>query len=272
MKVLVTGANGFLGSKLTEKLISSGFQTDCLVYDSLDNFPEKCKILTSLKDIEDIYDFVFHLSSYIPYKNSRISNQNLYKINIISIQNILAKFKKAKIIFSSTVSVYGAPLGILNEKSPFNNPDTYGLSKVCGEFMISFSPNYSILRFSSLYGKGMKKETFLPRIIEQARSENKISLNGDGSRKQDYLHVDDAVNYCLKAAGSNQKGIFLAVNGTSVSNLEIAQIVKKYTGCAIEFSGEDDKIDYFYDNSYTINKLNYQPKIQIEEGIKDLLD
>ena len=246
-----------------------GWQTDCLVYSSEVTLPDNCNIINSLQDAN--YDIIFHLSSYIPYHDFNSFDDDLYRINIDFTKDIISKYKKSKIIFSSSVSVYGTPQGILNEKSAYNNPNPYGLSKLCGEFLIMSCSNYSILRFSSLYGKGMNSETFLPKIIEQAKNNKKIIIYGDGSRKQDYLYIDDAVTYCLKATETKNNEIYLAVNGKSFSNLDIALNVKKYTNCSIEFSGIDNSSDFIYDNSFSVNTLQFSPEIDIEYGIKHLL-
>ena len=161
----------------------------------------------------------------------------------------------------------------VSENSPLNNPNTYGMSKLVGEFIAKFHPHSSITRFSSLYGIGMNETTFLPKIIHSALHKKKITLWGDGSRKQDYLHVADAAELCILTGLTGKKGkVYLGANGQSYSNLEVAHIVQKCVpGCRIEYSGENYAHSSHYNNKWTMKELNFVPKISLDEGIKEMV-
>ena len=92
-----------------------------------------------------------------------------------------------------------------------------------GEEMVKQNSSYSILRFSSLFGIGMKQDNFIRRAIEQALEKNNIVLFGDGLRKQNYLNVNQAVEYLVATADCKDNFIGLAVDNVSYSNKQIRE-------------------------------------------------
>jgi nucleoside-diphosphate-sugar epimerase len=112
----------------------------------------------------------------------------------------------------------------------------------------------------------------LPKITDAATFEKKVILYGDGSRRQDYLYVEDAANFCIAAAQSNENAIFLGANGKSVSNLEAALMLKKYLpDTEIQFHGVDNSPSFVYENDFTKNKLNFEVKHHLSQSIQTLI-
>lgn len=275
MKILVIGANGFLGRNLTKKCIESGWDVDCVYNKGKQFVPEKC-ITYHINDLEKIkisYDAVFLLSAFIPYDNFNVPDKRLLDVNIKIPLKVINKFKKSKIIFSSSASVYGTHNCVIFENSPFNNPNIYALSKLSGECILRFSPDFQIVRFSSLYGNGMNTATFIPKILKHAKENGKITLFGNGSRLQDYLYIKDAVGYLISTLSQKESGTYLGVFGKSYSNTEIAEIVTKYvSGCKIQYDEkEDNSPSFIYNNSATRKLLKFDPKYNLETGIGEII-
>lgn len=273
MKVLVIGANGFLGRNLVRKCLELDWDTDCIYHKEKNFIPKQCKTfhIDDLEEIKDQYDAVFLLSAFIP-EDKTIAGEKLLEVNVKIPMRVSAKFKKSKIVFSSSASVYGIHNSIIRENSSFNNPDSYALSKLSAEFVLRFNINYQIIRFSSIYGEGMMHKTFIPKLIEQARKNKKLLLYGKGSRLQNYIYVEDAVDYLMSTVNQNKSGIYLGVFNRSYSNTEVAKVIQKYIpGCKIRYSGEDTSPSFVYDNSLTQKMLKFKPRFSLEEGIRSML-
>ncbi len=275
MNVLVIGANGFLGSTIVQKCLSKKWRVDCIYNINKNNLPVSTNnySINELDTLSSKYDYIFLVAAYIPHGNYNLPSKELLDGNIKLPLKISEQFPESKIIFSSSVSVYGTSSSSLSEQSSYTAPTLYGLSKLSGETIVKLHERSQIIRFSSLYGKGMAKKTFLPLIIENAKHKKEITILGTGSRLQNYIHVQDAVDLCLLAAESEQYGVYLGTSEKSYSNLEVANIVKEYISeCTIQLSGEDRSPSFVYENTFTRTTLNFVPKISLEKGIKELID
>jgi UDP-glucose 4-epimerase len=276
MNILIIGANGFVGKHLvSHHLLQEDKVTS--VYHKRTDFLHKQSKQVNIENIHSIKgeaDIVYILSSYIPYTDMNQSSVDMIETNIDLVKRVCDQFHNSKIIFASSVSVYGNHNNnIITETSCYNNPNLYGQSKLAGEFIVKNYSNYSILRFSSIYGAGMNKSTFLPKIINGALVEHKIDIWGTGSRKQNYIHVDDAVSYLVSAAMYKGNETFLGVYEKSYSNLEIAQLIQKQLpGTEITFMGSDNSPSWIYNNVRTNTLLNFKPLIPPEEGIRTLIN
>lgn len=273
MKALVIGANGFLGRNILANCSARGWRTEAVYHRTNDCIPPDCIAfpVSKLGSCATDYDVVFLVAAAIPYGSLNSPSKELLEANVKLVLTTVSRFEHAKIVFASSVSVYGTPVGTIHEQSPFNAPNMYGLSKLAGEFIVRQHDRYAILRYSSLYGRGMTPDTFLPRIIQQAGERGIITLYGNGERCQDYLHVSDAAELALSAARTEKNGIYLGVNGTSVSNLDAAQAVQTFfPACIINFTGVDNSPSFIYDNSFTREELDFSPQHSLAGGIKEL--
>lgn len=275
MKALIIGANGFLGSHLAIKLLKKDWKITAVYNKNYSLIPKSCQKVSvkNIKQLKDDFQIVFLFAAYIPYGNMNMFDNKLVESNMKLVNDVVKQFRNAKIIYSSSVAVYGENSNQIDENSCFKNPDLYGLSKLIGESIVKKHSQYQILRFSSLYGKGMQN-TFMNRIISEVTNTKKISLYGNPDRKQDYLNIDDALGYCLAAVSNLNNGTFLAVSGKSFSNLQIANYIKKNVPEAqIRFLDQAQHYPSFaYNNILTRKILNFSPSVSIQDGIKSLLN
>lgn len=274
MKVLVVGSNGFLGRSVVKKCLEKGWIVECVYYKQKNFIPKKCKsfFIDELFKQDNNYDVIFLLAAHVLYANYDVANRTLLESNIKLPLKIIEKFPKSKIIFSSSVSVYGKHTSIISEYSAYNNPNLYGLLKLNVETLLQFHPNYQIVRFSSVYGEGMNNTTFVPHAIQEAKESKKITIFGDGSRLQDYLYIDDAAEYCIKAADRKESGIYLGVNGKSYSNIQVAKIIQKLIpDCKIKFRDRDSSPSFMYDNTLSRKLLHFTPSFTLESGLRKVM-
>ncbi len=264
---VVVGANGFLGSALVNELVLQNFEVIAVYHTNHNKINKKAKLFTNeellASNLEP--DFVFYLSG-----NYANSHAKLLEINDILYRYSL-KFIHAKMVFVSSTNVYGNPTSTVTENSPFNNPGLYAQSKLAGEFIVKVMSHYAIVRLAYLYGKGITNSSFVPAIIASAKENKKITLFGQGEREQDYVYIDDAVSLCIACALKEANDIYLGATGISVSNKHVSEEIQKHIECEIVFQGEENGQSFYFNPKQTFEKLNWQPKTTISEGIKKML-
>lgn len=273
MRVLIVGINGFLGNALTQTCLSKGWDTEGVYYLQPPDVAIKMVEMNHLTSLKPDYDVVFLLAAKIPYGKYNVPDSEVVEANVLLVHTVCTHFPGSKIVYASSISVYGNPPAKqkITENTPMDNPPLYGLSKVAGEYIVRNHPAFSIIRYTSLYGKGMFGGTFLPSMIAQSQSKGEITVWGKGERKQDYIHVSDAAQIAVSAASRGKNEVYLGVSGYSVSNLEVARIIQELTGCEIVFQGEDSSPSFEYDASHTANILQFSTKISLIKGIQELL-
>ncbi len=263
----VIGANGFLGGAIVNKLIDSNIEVFAVYNTNYNKINSKAVLISSDNFLQSSHnpDSIFYVVGN--YTNSHIElleiNDTLYQYS--------KKFKDTKFIYISSTNVYGLHDLPITEQSAFNNPSNYALSKIAGEYIVQSIQNYSIARLTYIYGSGITNNSFLPQIIKSAKELGKIQLFGEGERKQDYLFIDDAVDFCIKISEIKENKIFLGATGTSTTNKEIAEQVCNNIDCEILYKDIDFGQSFIFDPKITQQLINWKPKTTIQEGIKKMI-
>ena len=258
--ILVTGADGFIGSHLTDLLLSKGYKVTALsMYNSFNNIGwlediknTKSKNLNILSgDIRDYnfcekitekVDTVFHLAALIAIPYSYIAPRSYIDTNVIGTLNILQGAKLndcSKIISTSTSEVYGsAQYEPIDEKHVLQAQSPYSASKIAADHIIeSFVKSYSlpaiILRPFNTYGPRQSERAVIPSIIRQIIDPScKIIKIGDTTPKRDFNYVGDTVNAFIHLADSNNNKIefgtaYNAGTGKAISIQETINLLNK---------------------------------------------
>ncbi|MGL2966861.1 NAD-dependent epimerase/dehydratase family protein [Flavobacterium sp. XGLA_31] len=264
---VVVGANGFLGSALVNELIAKDFEVTAVYHSATDKINPKAQLLTNESMLKSGTqpDFIFYLSGNYANPHTKLLeiNDTLYHYSLT--------FPNAKMIYISSTNVYGNPNGVVTENSPYHNPGLYAQSKLAGEFIVKSMKQYAIIRLAYIYGPGITNSSFIPAIIASAKSNNKITLFGQGEREQDYIYIDDAVALCLACALAKENQTYLGATGISVSNKTVSEEIQKWIPCSIEFTGEETGQSFYFNPQQTFAALNWKPQITISEGIKKML-
>lgn len=264
---VVVGANGFLGSEIVNELINQEMEVIAVYKTKSANINRLAKLISNESFLDSNFepDYIFFAPG-----NYANTHEELLKINQ-ALYLYSLKFRNSKFIYISSTNVYGIHNGTICEKSTYNNPGLYALCKLAGEFIVSAMPYYSIVRLTYIYGPSIGNNSFIPQIIRSAKELGEITLSGNGSRMQDYIYIDDAVNLCLTSAMIKENGIYLGATGVSNSNKEVAEEISKWVDCTIRYSGEDFGQSFQFNPQKTFDKLNWTYKISISEGIKRML-
>jgi NAD dependent epimerase/dehydratase len=307
MKVLITGADGFIGSHLTEALYRKGYQVRALCqYNSFNNWgwleDISCKddIEVFSGDIRDPFyceelvsgvDIVFHLAALIAIPYSYISPQSYIETNIQGTLNICQasiKNKVSRVLHTSTSEVYGTAKFVpINEDHPLQPQSPYSASKIGADaiamsFFNSFNLPLTIVRPFNTYGPRQSARAVIPTIITQiANGAKEISL-GDTTPTRDFTYVEDTCSGFLELSACDDS-IGETVNLGSNSEISISdalEIIKNLMKSDVNFILDKERIRpknsevyrLWSDNSKLRRLTNYCPKTSIEEGLKKTID
>jgi nucleoside-diphosphate-sugar epimerase len=279
MRILITGSEGFIGSKLCSKIETQGFdmvKLDHIIGHDITN-PETFENITTPS-------VIVHLASLSYVPDSFKNPYQFYQQNFLGTLNVLefARKHKAKVIFFSSY-LYGRPDQLpVNESHELNPHNPYAESKRIGEILCEayqrdFGVNTIIFRPFNIYGPGQNSNFLIPTIIKQIKAGNVHLM--DATPKRDYIHVDDIVNAVLKAITNSQvhNEILNLGSGKSYSVDEIVQVIKSFSPIEFNVSYEDNARknevpDCYADISKTQVLLNWNPEINIHDGIKTLIE
>ena len=251
-KILVTGADGFIGSHLTEELIRSGNDVRAFVlYNSFNSLgwldhsePEiKKEMEIFAGDVRDAHgvrqammgcDVVFHLSALIGIPYSYHSPDSYVDTNIKGTLNIVQAAREldiSRVLHTSTSEVYGTAQFVpITEEHPLQGRSPYSASKIGGDqiamsFYHSFNTPVSIVRPFNTYGPRQSARAVIPTVITQIAKGNKKIKLGSLYPTRDFNYIKDMVNGFIAIAGSD-KAIGEVINIGSNYEISIGNTVK----------------------------------------------
>ncbi|MFC1655709.1 NAD-dependent epimerase/dehydratase family protein [Patescibacteria group bacterium] len=275
--VLITGANGFIGKHVCEKL--HGYNIVPLFCKTTD-FDELCEEIK-----EEKIDYVLHLGSHVNLEKSYEKAKKTIDENILGTVNLLEAVKDKgvkRFIFFSTEEVYG------NNKPPYSEemlPDPtspYAISKLCSEHYCKlygrlYDMPYTVLRVSYVYGFGQKEERLIPYLFRELIRNKEVVLNAD-SQKRDFIYIDDLIDAIRKVMASEEAANQI-INIGDIQNhypSEIAEQIKSITKSSgnIRLSEEQVRKGEAEEWSLSTEKarriLKWKPRTDMHEGMRVL--
>ena len=262
VNVLVTGADGFIGSHLTEALLARGMNVTALsLYNSfdshgwLDDLPEesRAKLRMVRGDIRDTafvrrimrdQSIVFHLAALIAIPQSYVAAQSYVETNVMGTLNVLEAARDlgtSRIVHTSTSEVYGTALTMpIAESHPLQGQSPYSASKIGADMMAeAFARSFEVpvvtLRPFNTYGPRQSERAIIPTIIRQALDSNCAAiLVGDTTPVRDLTFVEDTAAAFIAAGttpGLEFGRPYNAGNGTSVTVGDLIDLIVATTEC-----------------------------------------
>ncbi|MBN2421709.1 SDR family NAD(P)-dependent oxidoreductase [Candidatus Woesearchaeota archaeon] len=308
-KILVTGAAGFIGSHVCEKLLEKNYFVL-----AVDNFNDYYNPKIKEKNIRaflnngnfklfraDILDYdnlkkifkknspdkIIHLAARAGVRAS-LENPRLYfEVNVNGTLNLLElanEFKIRNFIFGSSSSVYGK-----NKKIPFSEEDRtdsqvspYASSKKAGELLCRtysslYNLNITCLRFFTVYGPRGRPDMAPYKFVDLIDNNKPVERFGDGSSKRDYTYIADIVNGILSAMEKENKFEIINLgNSNPIKLTEFISVIEKILNKKAKIIQKpmpmgDVPLTYA-DVSKAKKILNYKPEIKIEEGMKRFVE
>jgi nucleoside-diphosphate-sugar epimerase len=271
MSFAVFGANSFFGSALVRKLISKGEEVYSIYWNKIDNLPAIRNYNISIKEFKN-------LNRQIKYVIFAMGSFNLEEGDFLQIENTIKEsvkyFNQSRVVLISTTNLYHITDSLISSKSSISPSNQYEFHKLRCEQILRDHRNNSTIRFTYLYGPSMKKNSLIPQWILSALKENKVTIYGNGSRRNDYLYIDDAIELTISVADSEFQGTFIGASGYSISNLSLAQTICHLipeTQIIIESGKADRSFSYVFDISDTCKKTKWKPYTSLNNGLKTLL-
>jgi len=291
-EVLVTGAGGFIGSHLTEKLVNLGANVTALTNIGEINYNFLNKIHTIQYDIRDKklrgqikdYELIFHLAALTNRNEAIKEPEKAFDINTFGTINILEGCKNSKIkglIYLSTAGVYGIPTYFpINEEHPTTPLDPYSASKLSGEnAVLSYSSIYkfpaTILRGFNVYGPKQNNDFVIPKIIDHILNKNEVIL-GNIDSTRDFIYIDDFVDGIMMAAECGGQKIYNLGSGVEISIKNVAEKVRalacKENIIKTKDYGKSGILRSVADISKIKKETGWKPKINLEDGLMKTLN
>ena len=306
--VLVTGAGGFIGSHLTERIVELGANVQAFVrYNSRNDWgllellpketQDRIEVITGdLKDADAVrhaveeVDIIFHLGSLIAIPYSYIHPRETIETNIVGTLNVLIAAREnsiEKLIHTSTSEVYGTAQYVpIDEDHPLQGQSPYsaskiGADKIAESFYCAFDLPVAIIRPFNTYGPRQSARAVIPTIITQALTKEKIFL-GSLHPTRDYTHVKDVVEGFIKVAESS-KSVGEVINIGSNFEILIGDLAEKNISLigknaeiitdTSRVRPQDSEVERLWCNNTKAKRLlGWEPKTSLDDGLKKTID
>ena len=305
MNILVTGAAGFIGSHLCEKLLVDG--NTVVGFDNFDPFYKRTikennlKISISkgsfnlvegdIRDTESVkklfnehtFEVVVHLAAKAGVRPSIKDPIVYYKVNVLGTLNILEMMKKndiKRLVFASSSSVYGdSPDVPYNETMNVNNPiSPYAATKIAAEILCyNYRHLYNIsatcLRFFTVYGPRQRPEMAIAKFVKKAYEGDLISIYGDGSSLRDFTYIEDIIQGVVASIDRDLGFEIINIGESETIDLNsLLELIKELTGCGLKTEHlpmqPGDVIKTFANIDKAKQLLGYAPVTSVREGLK----
>jgi nucleoside-diphosphate-sugar epimerase len=302
MNALVTGAAGFIGSQLSERLVDAGARVtgiDCFI----DYYPREVKEANlarlrkepaftfveaaiqdaDLRSLLKGVTHVFHLAAQAGVRKSWGSDFKVYTVNNIEATQVLleavAGADVRRFVYASSSSVYGDNVALPMREDALPQPvSPYGVSKLAAEQLCYlYHVNHGVpavsLRYFTVYGPRQRPDMGFHRFLRAAVAGSPITLFGDGEQTRDFTFVADAVGATVAAGERGVPGRTYNIGGGSrVSVNHVLEIVGRVTGRRLEIRREEvqkgDMRDTYADTSLARAELGFDPAVNLEQGLE----
>jgi UDP-glucose 4-epimerase len=294
--VLITGAEGFIGSHLTRRLADGGARVSGLVrpgaglsrlsglQDRVDLYPldirrggELAELAASLRP-----RLVFHLAAVTDPSRSRAGLDRCLEVNFTGTLNLLRALENLdceRLVCADTAEAYGRNPAPFREEMAPDPVSPYSLSKsaaalLCRTWAAAFGFPVTVLRLFLVYGPGQGLERFLPQLITAGLSGRPFRMT-PGEQTREYTYIDDAVEGFLRAARRGPVGEIINLgSGEEISLRDLVKTAGKVLGREIVLDPEvlpyrENEIPRLVgDHSRALRLLGWRPRTGLEEGLR----
>ncbi len=305
-KVLITGAGGFIGSHLAERLVQEGAVVRAMVHynsmgrkgwlDSSELIGEMEVFAGDIRDSDSVreamskVDVVFHLAALIAIPYSYKAPSSYIETNIVGTTNVLQaarQFDVAKVVHTSTSEVYGTAKYVpIDEKHPLQGQSPYSASKIGADkmveaFHLSFGLPTVTLRPFNTFGPRQSARAIIPTIITQSLKDSVVNL-GHLHPTRDFNYVANTVEaFLLAAASSESEGQTINSGfGQEISIGELVKLIGRLMAKEIRIVSDKERERpvgseverLLADNTLARSILGWEPQVTLEAGLRDTIE
>ncbi len=280
LKVLITGANGFIGRHVVKALRETGHEAITLDLPWYAHMDIAADITGPLAPIPDL-DAVIHLAAIASPRKCDADPSHAFNVNVNGTHQVLKMALASgatKVVFTSSAHVYDIPPRYLptDEVHPLRLNNTYATSKILGEqlcelYWTNHGLSYTVLRLYNVYGPGQARGYFIPDMLGKTGN---IDLDAGGHTTKDWVWVEDVAQALLRAVESPFVG---AINiGTGIEtplHVLAGQIVadRGFACFTAPLYANDNVTRMQADISRAKKVLGWQPTVAVAEGLERIL-
>jgi UDP-glucose 4-epimerase len=289
--VVVTGASGFIGNRLVQKLVS--LDLDVVAISRSPLLLDGCQCIEAdicdegaIEDVLTPHSTVFHLASHASVAGSVKDPKRDFQVNVQGVLNVLesARKQKAAVVFTSSSAVFDPSLPLPHDELALQRPSSpYGASKIAAEaYLIAYNKCYNldtrIARIFNVYGPGMTRFAIWDFYQKLKMNQHSLEILGNGDQIRDYLYIDDCIDGLIRIAERGKPGeSYNLASGNPVTTLTLAQQVAKTMGLANvqiltlgqSFPGD---VAQWYANIDKIKSLDFKPRTPLSQGLRKTID
>lgn len=300
---LVTGAAGFIGAALADRLVKQGNQVvtiDNLSTGIKENIPKGVEfiegdtfspaVIAKLKDYQ--FDCIFHIagqSGGVTCWDDPIYDLNSNVTSTLLLLDYAVKNGCRKFVYASSMSVYGDENPCPVREDDIIKPKTfYAVGKIASEhYLRIYSEQYGIkctaLRFNNTYGPGQNMDNLRQGMVSiylaYAIRDRHIPVMGDKKRYRDFVYIDDQVRACILAAEGKERQLYnyytTATNRKTTCEQLVEMIRKRLPfEITVEYKGhtQGDQYGIFCSYEKIYNALGWEPKVTLENGLDQMVN
>ena len=298
MKYVITGGAGFIGNNIAKLLIKKGHDVDIIdnlhtgrkenlkeIIDKINFYQIDIQKKNDLEKIIKNYDGVFHEAALTAVPESFEKPKEYHNVNVIGTKNVfkIAQKENIRVVYASSSSIYGdvknTPIKENADRKPIN---PYGQTKLDDELLAEklSKNNVSIigLRYFNVYGIGQigSYAGVITKFLENIKNQKSFIVNGNGNQVRDFIHVKDIAQANVAAMESKTKnGFFNIGTGIPTSINDLAKLMVELSNHKHEIIHgpqlEGDIEISQADMNFTNKSFNWSHKINLKEGLKDLI-
>jgi dTDP-glucose 4,6-dehydratase len=302
-KVVVTGAGGFIGSHLVERLLELGSDVTAFVRYNSRNDPGVLEVVGErkqrlhlvpgeIRELETVRrlvkgaDTIFHLAALVGIPYSYVHPSEVVEVNTIGTLNVLTAAKDAavkKVVVTSTSEVYGSALRVpIDEDHPKQPQSPYSASKIASDaialsFFHAFELPVAVVRPFNTYGPRQSDRAIIPTIIAQALTKRVIEV-GNTTPTRDFTYVADTVEGMLRV-GEVDAAVGQEINlgsGHEISIGDLATRIATVVGADVVITRREERVRpaksevsrLLADNGKAKRVVGWAPKVPLEEGLR----
>jgi nucleoside-diphosphate-sugar epimerase len=300
-RALVTGAAGFIGSHLTERLLRDGVRVtgvDCFT-DYYDPELKRRNLAAALAhpgftlldldlardDLARLpqVDVVYHQAAQPGVRASWGAEFAIYtQQNVLATQRLLERYRDAKLdrfVYASSSSVYGDAERYPTDEDLLPRPfSPYGVTKLAAEHLVllygrNFGLPVAALRYFTVYGPRQRPDMAFHKFCKALLRRDPIPVYGDGKQSRDFTYIEDAIEANVRAwRKSGPQGVYNVGGGSQVEVLEAIGHLERFLGVSANVKHEQrppgDPLRTRADASRLSADLAFVPRVPIEEGLK----